>query len=425
MDYAVLYNHVTHPDKKYGLQFFYDWKTNKMGARAPKSKDLTEGINFKPVDSKFGTVIPALADDKKYIDKKGFANTNLSADFDAKTGKVTIHYFLVSRNEQNKPSKENGYVGPLTASFVIPAEYLKPETNDTKPVDNPKTDDKQEQPKPITPVVAEGKFAYDASNNYYKSLDGLSGKELMDALVKLQVSKHETGNYNNLPSFYNSTNAFKDRFFENDGTMLDVYSENPNGKDPYTFNSYATTGGANEGDGMNREHVIPQSWFRKVAEMRNDPIHVWPTDIKVNRDRSNYPHDNVVSSVLTSENGSRLGTNSIGEKTFEPVDAFKGDIARAYLYFAMTYGSSNNITETKEAQEVFQKSAPYLKPHYLETYLNWNKQDPVDAFDVVRNNETANWTEQHRRNPFIDYPDLADSLFGNKPFVNKGVLVLK
>ncbi|WP_334687332.1 endonuclease [Mycoplasmopsis felis] len=170
---------------------------------------------------------------------------------------------------------------------------------------------------------------------------------------------------------------------------------------------------------MNREHVIPQSWFSKVEPLRNDPTFVWPSDIKVNAVRANFPHDDVTNITSTSQNGSKSGTNSLGEKVFEVIDAFKGDIARAYLYFASSYFDKNISNGNSILTDVF----PNIKEHYLLTYLNWNSKDPVDMFDINRNNET--FKETTIRNPFIDYPNLASSLFGQnpKPFENKGVLI--
>jgi len=78
--------------------------------------------------------------------------------------------------------------------------------------------------------------------------------------------------------------------------------------------------------------------------MVSDPYHIWPTDGKVNGMRSNYPHGVVGNATYTSLNGSKLGSNlnsgySAGYSgtVFEPIDEFKGDIARAYFYFATRY----------------------------------------------------------------------------------------
>ncbi|MHA3828257.1 endonuclease [Mycoplasma sp. Z1473D] len=377
----------------------------------------------------------ANADKPTFSPKSGgtYPNGILSYTFDSSTNTLTFTYKFAIKGD-NKSYK---YTDKVYKSVV-----------QLEKADNISTGEIESHPQPIAqpstePVIVPSakattyEYTYDPSNKYYASLDGLKGQELLVALNKLQAGKTETGNYKTLPNFYNNTKAFRDKYYENDGTMLDIYSENPYGKDPYNFAIYETNNGGNEGDGMNREHIVPQSWFNKFDIMRNDPIHVWPTDIKVNNRRSNFPHDNVVGSVeYTSRNGSKLGVNNIGQKVFEPIDAFKGDIARAYLYFGITYGNFRTgtedgskghslIRETSESREVFTEDAPFFTEHYLKTYTDWTAKDPVDPFDVDRNNITSEWTKNHRRNPFIDYPNLAENLYGPnpKPFKNLGVLV--
>jgi hypothetical protein len=46
----------------------------------------------------------------------------------------------------------------------------------------------------------------------------------------------------------------------------------------------------------------------------------------------------------------------------------------------------------------------------LATLLTWNQTDPRDDFEMNRNNYIYTW--QVNRNPFIDYPNLADYIFG-------------
>jgi hypothetical protein len=48
----------------------------------------------------------------------------------------------------------------------------------------------------------------------------------------------------------------------------------------------------------------------------------------------------------------------------------------------------------------------------LGTLLTWNTIDPADDFEINRNNYIYTW--QVNRNPFIDYPDLANYIWGNK-----------
>jgi hypothetical protein len=60
-----------------------------------------------------------------------------------------------------------------------------------------------------------------------------------------------------------------DKFYENDGSVLDMYSENPAGVDPYNYSITATQrcgNYSNEGDCYNREHIIPQSVFSSASQ---------------------------------------------------------------------------------------------------------------------------------------------------------------
>ncbi|WAM09398.1 hypothetical protein ONA24_05135 [Mycoplasmopsis cynos] len=84
-------------------------------------------------------------------------------------------------------------------------------------------------------------YQYDSSNNYYAELEGKKGQKLFEAIINLQTKnnkKLKTLSYNKLPEFYNKYDAFKDKYYEKDGTLLDIYSENPYGKDPYEYKTY-------------------------------------------------------------------------------------------------------------------------------------------------------------------------------------------
>ncbi|CAM9115347.1 endonuclease [Mycoplasma marinum] len=282
----------------------------------------------------------------------------------------------------------------------------------------------------ITPKKV-GNITYNKSNNYYMEANNLKGKKLFAKLHEIQgqhLNKIKGGSsgYGELYNTYKT--AFKDNIFEHDNTVIDIYSENPNGSDPYNYiignngRSYK-----HEGDMYNREHLIPQSWFDKKTPMRNDAQFVWPSDGKVNGVRSNYPHAPVLSASWTSKNHSKLGTNpKYGGTVFEPIDRFKGDIARSYLYFALTYYQS--IDKTKGGANIFSNSFPYMKDNFLKLYIKWAKEDPVDEFDIQRNNGVSK--AQGNRNPFIDYPGLIDNIWGSKgtgnaskSFENNGIAI--
>ncbi|MBN4089224.1 endonuclease [Mycoplasma enhydrae] len=268
---------------------------------------------------------------------------------------------------------------------------------------------------------------YDASNQFYAELDGLSGQQLRNKLFELQLKhRNKTGNYSALHRTYED--AFVDKYYENDGTVLDIYTEIPNGKDKFVFrfNEYQDIGNK-EGTGMNREHIIPQSWFKKSSPMREDAHHVWPTDKYVNARHGNSPYGTVIQSIqYQSSNGTKIGTSQEDNDTVtEVIDEFKGDVARALLYFVLTY-HDRNIMANEPSRRVFiqKNNINWIKDNYLKTYLKWNENDYISQFDIDRNNGI--FKHQGNRNPFSDYPELIKVYFLNDDeyvFKNKGVAI--
>ncbi|QNM93684.1 endonuclease [Mycoplasma sp. Pen4] len=399
---------------------FFSYRDHSISVGG-KDNSITIGTLIQ--DGKDKNLQLADATKKTFVNRKNkeYPNSKIASTFDETQNKVRISYYVASKNAESNTFTYSDKT--FTSEFVLqkgeeipPTKEVQPRTVIT-PVDQPA----ETNTTTLTPITISN-YIYDSSNNYYAAANGLKGEALLNKLLEIQ-SRYLSGirSYDGLKSFYNSYNAFRDNFYEKDRTILDIYSENPNGKDPYTYRNYGGSGSKNEGSGMNREHLIPQSWFGKSSPMVSDAHHVFPTDIKVNGRRGNYPHGDVKGlASWTSRNGSKLGTGTGRQIVFEPVDAFKGDIARAYLYFTTTY---SNRSLHNMGTSIFTRSFPYIKQPFLDTYLKWNNEDKVSEWDIKRNNETAKY-QGGLRNPFIDYPNLAESIFGSnpKPFVNKGVL---
>lgn len=253
---------------------------------------------------------------------------------------------------------------------------------------------------------------------YYKSAEGLTGFSLKSALHTI-IRGHTTRGYGAIWGFY-SDNAI-DRYFENDGSILDIYSENPTGGDPYTYIKVSDQCGSFSGEGScyNREHSFPRSWFGGSREPMNSDIHhIFATDGFVNGQRSSFPYGEVGSASFTSNNGSKKGSAVSGlgysGTVFEPIDAFKGDIARAYFYMATRYedvisgwqgnSSSSNAVLNGTSTQVFET-------WQLNMLKQWHAQDPVSQMEIDRNN--AAQTYQGNRNPFVDHPEFVTQIWGN------------
>ncbi|MFV8270460.1 endonuclease [Flavobacterium sp. GT2N3] len=245
-------------------------------------------------------------------------------------------------------------------------------------------------------------------SGYYTTATGTS-YTLKTQLYNI-IKGHTDNGYSGLYTIYQTSD--RDYYYENDATILDMYSENPSGTDPYTYSAGSTQRCGTysvEGDCYNREHIIPQSTFGSAAPMVSDAHFITPTDGKVNGQRSNYPHGPVTSPTWTSKNGSKLGSSTTAGYSgpiFEPINEFKGDIARMYFYFATRYentvagysyamfnGSSNQVFTTA----------------FLNLLITWHNQDPVSTREIARNN--AIYNSQNNRNPYIDHPEYVQSIW--------------
>ncbi|MEZ7901695.1 MAG: endonuclease, partial [Flavobacteriales bacterium] len=160
---------------------------------------------------------------------------------------------------------------------------------------------------------------------YYNAAAGLTGYPLKTALAGIITSGHISKSYSQLWTAYNTTD--RDKHYENDNTIMDMYSENPTGVDSYNYTYQSDQCGSNgpEGTCYNREHLMPQSVFSSNSPMKTDVHHVVPSDYYVNNKRSNHPFGDVTSTTWTSQNGSKVGpcaTPGYSNLVFEPIDEF-------------------------------------------------------------------------------------------------------
>jgi endonuclease I/chitodextrinase len=252
-----------------------------------------------------------------------------------------------------------------------------------------------------------------APSGYYSSANGLSGASLKTALSSIITNGHQDKGYNGLWTAYKTTDI--DKNYENDGSILDIYSEKPTSSDPYNFTPVSDQCGtySTEGNCYNREHIVPQSLFNEASPMRNDIHFIRATDGKVNGMRSNYPFGKVGSTTFTSQNGSKLGSSTssgFSGTVFEPIDEFKGDVARMIFYFVTRY--QNQLSSFSSGSMLGSSAFPGLQTWELNVLLAWHNQDPVSQAEITRNN--ASYTFQGNRNPFIDNPAYVNQIWGGQ-----------
>jgi endonuclease I len=241
---------------------------------------------------------------------------------------------------------------------------------------------------------------------YYNAANGISGGTTLLNVLKGIIDNHTAVLYANVELSYPSTDK------KANGKVWDMYSYSYSGSQPYEY-SFATDQCGNynsEGDCFNKEHLWPQSLFAENMPMRSDLHHLPPTDGWVNNKRSNYPFGEISNITWTSLNGSKLGYgntyNSYSGLLFEPIDSFKGDIARSLMYMSCRYnGEANSWSDWAMANN------NVLTADAITLLLKWHHDDPVSQKEINRNN--AIHLIQKNRNPFIDEPKYADCIWGN------------
>lgn len=272
-------------------------------------------------------------------------------------------------------------------------------------------------------------WAVDAS--YYSSASGKTGSTLRDALYTItSVGPANGHNYNNLWTAYLTTDVYP-AGHANAGKIWDMYSD-----------CLFTAGGSGSGgqcgnysnvcDCYNREHSLPKSWFNEANPAYYDMGHIVPTDGKVNGQRSNYMFGEVsggetwgtgklgtsksITTANTIKNNGGSITTSLSSTAFEPADKYKGDFARMYMYMVIRYKPGNsdnvNLAASGDGQKMFNSTDTYygLTEYSIALLLKWHRQDPVSQKEIDRNNGME--MVQGNRNPFIDYPILAEYLWG-------------
>ena len=293
--------------------------------------------------------------------------------------------------------------------------------------------------RPVTPA--------DSLPAYYESIDGTSGKELMDAIQRVAKQGYRADDFR-----YDSVwLAFKHTDLRPDSYIWEIYSDCD-----FVYEKDRTSNTTQTGEckGYNREHAMCQSWFGTTSlagqEMssskKNSPgsdiFHIYPASYGMNSRRGNRPYGEVLTAANVSGNGTKYGTpvqtisvtNSVAgayvegsitliTNVLEPADEYKGDIARSYFGTMVkwagewTFNRNENglviFDATIDADTHYASENNYgLTPYGLALLLKWHRQDPVSQKEVDRNNGIQ--LTQGNRNPFIDYPYLAEYIWGER-----------
>lgn len=250
----------------------------------------------------------------------------------------------------------------------------------------------------------------DYSPNYYKGMDGKK-REALKAAAKACVQSHTTLRYYDLPNYWQYSDVYPE-LVDGCKRWWDMYSDAV-----YLIRNGQSGTSSFSANKMQREHSVPKSWWKLNGSVEYTPAYsdlwnLYPSDGAANQAKLNYPlgvtrapkFDNGVTKVGEAQNGYGGGCAFV----FEPGDEYKGDFARSFFYMATVYDDINWVINYMFDKEPY----PTLETWAINMLLEWSRRDRVSQKEIDRNNAVEQY--QGNRNPFVDFPELAEYIWGTR-----------
>lgn len=223
---------------------------------------------------------------------------------------------------------------------------------------------------------------------YYSGITITSGESLINQL-------------NALISIVTAGNGTQNSSYGEVRYILEKSDINPNNTD-YLWGIYDNANIPKIWDGttMNREHVWPNSRLgvprntltNSSRRIDSDPHNLRIIIPETNRNRSNF--------LFVNSEPSANGYVILGTDTYYPGNDHRGDVARILLYMAVRYKDILILDESMYGDNYSLSGTSFGN---IKVLLQWHQDDPVDAFEIQRNNVIH--SHQGNRNPFIDRPE--------------------
>ena len=250
------------------------------------------------------------------------------------------------------------------------------------------------------------------NRSYYSRMDGKK-KEALKSAAKECVKNHTRLVYTDLPNYWQYSDVYPE-LVNGCKRWWEMYSDRQ-----FLIYSYQSAKSSFSANHMQREHSVPKSWWKVGNDVEYTPAYtdlwnLYPSDGDANMAKSNFPlgvvekasFDNGVTKVGVPAFGYGGGAGSV----FEPADEYKGDFARSFFYMATVY---DDLSWVQRYDWMFTKqSYPTLSQWAYDMLLQWARMDPVSQKEVVRNDAVEK--SQGNRNPFVDFPELAEYIWGTR-----------
>lgn len=263
-------------------------------------------------------------------------------------------------------------------------------------------------------------FAEDIPAGYYDAIDGKQDSVLKSTLsqivrggIRYEYGTNQYHSTSNPPEWgkgdlkaYGTWQAlpFTDQKPQIRGGVWDMYSNCVR----YYPNKLGESGCS-----LNIEHCLPKSWWGgTVNEAYKDLYNLNPSDQRANGQKSNYAPGHVQKGDKFDNGSFRMDSKNksqYGYICWEPAEEYRGDFARTYFFVATAY---EYLDWTAYKEYISADSYLMFSDKIIEVLLDWHRADPVSDKEICRADNIS--TIQGNRNPFIDYPELVEYIWGDK-----------
>lgn len=242
--------------------------------------------------------------------------------------------------------------------------------------------------------------------DYYESAENLADANLKFELNQI-IDSHIAFTYTSSNTDVWDILKDTDRDPENSDNVILIYS----GVSVDAAQEY------NSGNGWTREHVWAKSRgdFGTTRGPGTDVHALRPLDNTTNSTRNNRSFNNCTNCQdVTDKWGDITGSQlDISDWSFEPRDAVKGDVARMLFYMTVRYEGLDGYPDLEPTELMLPNGNKDPVHGVWSTLMDWHRNDPVDVWEENRN-DIIYYSYQNNRNPFIDYPELAEHLWGTE-----------
>lgn len=272
----------------------------------------------------------------------------------------------------------------------------------------------------IALCISASMLADEIPDGYYYAIEGTQDSVLKSTLYSIIrggeryfYGKNQYHSSSNPPEWevgdlkgYGTWYAFPLTDMHPDGIIWDMYSN--------CVRYYPKERGES-GCSLNIEHCLPKSWWGTGSE--NDTIYrdlynLNPSDAQANSNKSNYAPGHVSKGDKFDNGSFRMDSKSKSQYNYicwEPAEEYRGDFARTYFYMVTAYEQQT----WNSTYSAYVNNDSYLRftPTIAQVLLDWHRADPVSDKERCRADIISDI--QGNRNPFIDYPELVEYIWGD------------